>query len=242
MKEELQPGTLYVVSTPIGNLEDVTLRAVRVLGGVDVVAAEDTRTTRILLDHLGLRTPLVSYHARNEERRSPSLLRRLRAGERIALVTDAGTPGVSDPAFVLIRAALEEGLRVVPVPGPSAVLAALVAGGVPFDRFVFEGFLPVKKGRSSKLARLRSERRTVVLFESPHRILRTLQDLLREVGDRPAAVARELTKKFEEVERGLLSEVLERVRRREPRGEYVIILGGGGRGPLPDGNPGEDPP
>jgi 16S rRNA (cytidine1402-2'-O)-methyltransferase len=226
MSETIQPGTLYVVSTPIGNLEDITVRAISILRGVDIVAAEDTRKTKILLDHLGIHTSLVSYYSQVEERRTPQLLTRLAEGRSVAIVTDAGTPGISDPASVLIRGALEKGIVVVPVPGPAALLAALVVSGLPMDRFVFEGFLPVKKGRKSKWEDLQLEERTIIIYESPFRIVKTLEDILRYLGDRPIAVARELTKKFEEVERGSASAVLASLKRKRPRGEYVVVVSG----------------
>jgi 16S rRNA (cytidine1402-2'-O)-methyltransferase len=226
MSESIQPGSLYVVSTPIGNLEDITLRAITVLRGVDLVAAEDTRKTRFLLDHLGIRKPLVSYYSHVEERRTAQLLRQFAEGKTVAVVTDAGTPGISDPASFLIRGALEHGIPVIPVPGPTALLAALVVSGLPMDRFVFEGFLPVKKGRKTKWEQLRGEERTVVLYESPFRIVRTVEEIVEYLGDRRIAVARELTKRFEEVERGIASEVLERLRRKHPRGEYVVVVAG----------------
>ena len=229
MSERIEPRTLYVVSTPIGNLDDVTRRAVHILGGVALIAAEDTRTTRLLLSHLGLATPQISYHSHNETRRIPELLERLRSGDAIALVTDAGTPGISDPAYRVIRAALDHGVRVVPIPGASAVLAALVTSGLPMDRFVFEGFLPLKKGRRGRLEDLAREPRTVVLYEAPHRILRTLQDLQSVMGDRQIALCRELTKKFEEVLRGPISTVMEHLGQTRPRGEMVIVLEGVGR-------------
>jgi 16S rRNA (cytidine1402-2'-O)-methyltransferase len=229
MKETIARGALYIVSTPIGNLEDITRRAVAILAGVDAVAAEDTRTTRILLDHLGISKPLLSYHAQNEVRRLPELISRLQGGESIALVTDAGTPGISDPAFAIVREALRNGLRVIPVPGASALLAALVVSGLPMDRFVFEGFLPVKKGRRGRIERLREEERTIVLYESPHRLQKTLRELHAALGNRAVAVARELTKKFEEVERGALPDVLRAVEGKEPRGEYVIVVSGAER-------------
>jgi 16S rRNA (cytidine1402-2'-O)-methyltransferase len=229
MKETIAAGALYIVSTPIGNLQDITHRAVQILAGVDCIAAEDTRTARILLDHLGITKHLLSYYSQNELRRVPELIERMRHGESIALVTDAGTPGISDPAFVVIREALRGGFRVVPVPGASAVLAGLVASGLPMDRFVFEGFLPAKKGRRKRMEEFRGEERTVVLYEAPHRLLKTLRELREVLGDRPVAVARELTKKFEEIRRGTLSEVLSEVERKEPRGEYVIVIAGAGK-------------
>ena len=228
MSEEILPGALYIVSTPIGNLDDITLRAARVLGGVDVVAAEDTRVTGFLLRHLAIRKPMVSYYAPVEERRAAQLLRILKEGKSVALVTDAGTPGISDPAYAVIRSAVLEGIPVLAVPGASALLAGLVVSGLPMDRFVFEGFLPVKKGRRSKLEALKSEDRTIVLYESPFRILRTVRDILEVFGDRPLAVAREVTKKFEEVYRGSASSVLAQLESRPPRGEYVVIVGAAG--------------
>jgi len=230
MSEAIEAGALYVVSTPIGNLDDITRRAVHILGGVALVAAEDTRTTRVLLSHLGLSTPLISYHSHNETRRIPELIARLRSGDALAMVTDAGTPGISDPAFRVIRAAIEAGIRVIPVPGSSAVLAAVVASGLPMDRFVFEGFLPLKKGRQRHLQELAAEPRTIVLYEAPHRIISTLKDLRRVMGERQVAVCRELTKKFEEVVRGTLGEVVAHLERSRPRGEMVIVLQGAGRG------------
>lgn len=226
MSETVQPGTLYVVSTPIGNLDDITLRAINILRGVDLIAAEDTRTTKVLLNHLAIAKPLVSYYAHNEARRVPELLERLKHGASVAVVTDAGTPGISDPAFLLVRAAVNADIPIVPVPGASALLAALVVSGLPCDRFVFEGFLPVKKGRKTKFEMLKHESRTMIFYESPFRIERTLREMYEHWGDRRVAVARELTKRFEEIQRGMLSEVLERLRTSTPRGEYVIVIEG----------------
>jgi len=226
MSEEIQKGALYVVSTPIGNLDDITLRAVRILGSVDLIAAEDTRTTKVLLDHLGIRRPLVSYFSYNERRRAGELIATLRQGNAVAVVTDAGTPGISDPAYVVIREALNAGITVIPSPGASALLAALIISGLPTDRFVFEGFLPVKKGRKTRLEALAAEPRTIVLYESPHRIEKTLHEVLTFMGDREVALVREVTKKFEEVRRGPVSHVSEEVRARQPRGEYVLVVAG----------------
>ena len=226
MQEEIQRGTLYVVSTPIGNLEDITLRAVKVLSGVDLIAAEDTRTTRVLLNRYNITKPMLSYFSHNERRRAPEILERLKAGASVALVSDAGTPGISDPAYVLITQALEQEIPVVPIPGASALLAALVVSGLPTDRFVFEGFLPLKKGRKTKLQELKMEERTIVLYESPHRVLKTLGELLESLGERDVVVAREMTKKFEEVMRGSLSSVLADMSKRQARGEYVIVISG----------------
>lgn len=226
MSETIERGTLYVVSTPIGNLDDITLRAIKILGGVDLIAAEDTRTTGFLLEHLGIRKSMVSYHSHNELKRIPEILAKLHQGSAVAIVTDAGTPGISDPAFALVRTVIDEDIRVVPVPGASAVLPALVVSGLPADRFIFEGFLPAKKGRRTALLRLKQEQRTMVLYESPHRIIRTVEEILEYCGERRIVVARELTKKFEEVVRGRTSDVLEMLRKKSPKGEYVIVLAG----------------
>lgn len=227
MSETIVAGALYVVSTPIGNLEDITLRAIRILGGVDLVAAEDTRKTKFLLDHLSISKPLVSYYSYNETRRVPELIEKMQRGTSVAVVTDAGTPGISDPAFLLISQAIEHDIPVIPVPGASAVLAALVVSGLPMDRFVFEGFLPVKKGRKTKLEALKEENRTVILYESPFRIVRTLEELVEHIGgERRVVVARELTKKFEEITRGTLAGVLSSLSRQSAKGEYVIVLEG----------------
>lgn len=227
---EPQPGTLYVVSTPIGNLEDITLRALRILEGVHLVAAEDTRTTRVLLHHYGISVPLCSLFSRNEQRRTPELLDRLSRGESLAVVSDAGTPGLSDPAAILIAETVEAGFPVVPIPGASALLAALVSCGFRIDRFWFEGFLPIKKRRQTRLRELASMNRTLVLYESVHRLPRTLQDL-RTVfgGEVRVAVARELTKKFEEIVRGRLDEVIAHFTAHAPRGEFVLVIDAGSR-------------
>jgi 16S rRNA (cytidine1402-2'-O)-methyltransferase len=226
MSETIQAGVLYVVSTPIGNLEDISFRAVRVLKSVDLIAAEDTRTTRFLLQHFSIARPVLSYYSYNEGRRLPELIRKLQAGISIALVSEAGTPGISDPAYLLIRKAVEEQIRVIPIPGASAVLAALVASGLPTDRFVFEGFLPVKKGRTRRLEVLKREERTIVLYESPFRIEQTVADILQHVGNRRISIVREVTKKFEEVLRGSAGEVLDMLRKRPVRGEIVLVMEG----------------
>lgn len=226
MSEVIQRGALYVVSTPIGNLDDITLRAIKILSGVDLIAAEDTRKTKFLLEHLKISKPLVSYYSYNEAKRVPELIERLKRNETIAVVTDAGTPGISDPAFLLISAAVAENIKVIPVPGASAMLAALVASGLHTERFLFEGFLPLKKGRTTKLDELKDEHRTIIIYESPHRIERTLDDLVVHFGERRIVVARELTKKFEEIVRGTSREVLERIRRSTPKGEFVIVVEG----------------
>lgn len=219
-------GILYLVSTPIGNLEDMTHRAIRILKESDLIAAEDTRHTGILLRHYGIENRLESYHDHNKERKTPHLVQKMQNGFSIALVSDAGTPGISDPAFYLVRAAAQAGIQISPVPGPTAAIAALTASGLATDRFVFEGFLPHKKGRKTRLEQITTETRTIVLYESPHRIKRTLKDLLDYLGDRQAAVGRELTKKFEEIVRGKLSEIRDCFESRTIKGEFVIIVDG----------------
>ncbi|RKY05022.1 16S rRNA (cytidine(1402)-2'-O)-methyltransferase [Candidatus Poribacteria bacterium] len=220
-------GTLYVVATPIGNLEDITLRALRVLREVDLIAAEDTRHTKKLLDHYGIRKPMVSYHEHNERERAEQLVRELKKGKDVALVTDAGTPAISDPGYVLIRRCIEEGVKVVPVPGPSALIAALCVSGLPVHRFAFEGFLPHKGGkRRNKLEELKDEERTLIFYESPHRLLKTLKDMLEILGDRNIAVARELTKVHEEVFRGRISEAIKRFSSSPVKGEITLVVEG----------------
>jgi 16S rRNA (cytidine1402-2'-O)-methyltransferase len=221
------PGTLFLVATPIGHLEDVTHRALRVLREADVVAAEDTRRTRRLLDHYGLTARIVSLFEHNERARIPELLRRVREGANVAVVTDAGSPGLSDPGYPLVRAAVAEGLRVESVPGPSAVIAALQVSGLPTDAFTFVGFLPPKSAaRRKRLAELVERRETIVAFESPHRIMACLEDVEGLWGGRPVALARELTKVHEEVLRGTAGEVRAALVRDKQRGEMVLVLGG----------------
>jgi 16S rRNA (cytidine1402-2'-O)-methyltransferase len=218
-------GTLYVVATPIGNLEDLSLRALRVLKEVEVVACEDTRRTRALLSHYDIHKPTVSYYEHNKVVRGPQIVRQLLEGASIALVTDAGTPGVSDPGFRLVREARAAGVSVVPVPGPSAVVTALSAAGVPADRFFFDGFLPVKAGkRLNRLRALKELETTIVLYESPHRIVATLQAIADVFGDVEMVVARELTKQFEEIVSALPAAHLERLASREVRGEFTVVI------------------
>jgi 16S rRNA (cytidine1402-2'-O)-methyltransferase len=218
-------GTLYVVATPIGNLEDITARALRVLREVDVVACEDTRRTRQLLSHFEIHTPTVSYYEHNKLTRGPDLLRQLAEGRAIALVSDAGTPGISDPGVLLVREARAAGIPVVPVPGPSAVVTALSAAGLPADRFVFDGFLPVKSGRRlNRLKALRDLETTVVVYESPHRIVASMEAIAEVFGNAPVVVARELTKKFEEIVSGSPAEHLARLRAGDVRGEFVVVI------------------
>ena len=219
-------GTLYLVATPIGNLEDVTRRALRVLSEADVVACEDTRRTRALLEHFGIKAKTVSYHEHNERERAEELAAMLERGASVAVVSDAGTPGVSDPGYRLVRAAIERGASVVPVPGPSAFVAALTASGLPTDEFYFGGFLPARAhARRQKLAAVRELRATLVFYEAPHRIAHTLADAREVLGEREAAVARELTKLHEEIVRGRLGRLAERFAARDAaRGEMVLVI------------------
>lgn len=219
-------GTLYIVATPIGNLEDISRRALSVLANADLIAAEDTRHTGILLKHFGISRQLISFYSYNEEKRIPDLVHTLSIGKSIALVSDAGTPGISDPATRLVSAVVRAGMQVIPIPGPSAFLTALIASGLPTDRFIFEGFLPVKKGRATRIAALKDEERTIVLYESPHRLPRTLRELKAGLGERRVVLGRELTKKFEEFVRGTLSEAIVYCETKKVRGEFVIVLEG----------------
>ncbi|HKB68104.1 MAG TPA: 16S rRNA (cytidine(1402)-2'-O)-methyltransferase [Pyrinomonadaceae bacterium] len=219
-------GTLYLIATPIGNLEDITHRAVRLLGEVEIIACEDTRHTKKLLNHYGINTRTISYHEHNERERATELIERLKAGADVAVVSDAGTPGISDPGFRLARIAIDHELQVVPVPGASALISALVASGLPTDEFFFGGFLPARAGaRRARLAELRSLPATLIFYEGPHRIAATLKDALEILGQRQAVVARELTKMHEEIARGSLSELAARFSSPErARGEMVLII------------------
>jgi len=217
-------GTLYVVSTPIGNLDDMTFRAVEVLKNVQLIAAEDTRRSSILTRRYDIKTSRVSFNDYNAKKRIPALINRMHEGQSIALISDAGTPGISDPGYLLIKNCIECAIQVIPVPGPSALIAALVVSGLPTDRFVFEGFLPVKKGRTARLKTLAAEKRTIILYESPHRIVRTLNDLFQNCGDRNIVIAREVTKMHEEVLRMCLSEAVEHFNIHKPKGEFVLVL------------------
>lgn len=220
------PGCLYVVATPIGNLEDITLRALRILKEVDRIACEDTRHTQKLLNHFEFHKPLVSYHEHNEKTRAGELVAAMESGEKVALVSDAGMPLVSDPGGYLVRLALEKGVSVVPVPGPSAFLAALSASGLPGEEFLFAGFLPARSAeRVRAFERLRLEDRTMIFYEAPHRIEESVADALRILGDRPACLAREVTKMHEEFRRGTLSEVLATLKERPARGEITLVVG-----------------
>lgn len=220
-------GKLYVVPTPVGNLDDMTMRAIRVLKEADVILAEDTRTSLVLMKHFGITTPMVSHHKYNEHNTVSGIVERLKGGEVIALVSDAGTPGISDPGFMLSRECRREGVTVECLPGATAFVPALVASGLPCDRFVFEGFLPPKKGRATRLAELAADPRTVVIYESPKRLPRTLRQLAEVFGgDRPAAVCREISKLHETVHRDTLSALSEYFEANQPKGEIVIVISG----------------
>ena len=222
-------GLLYIVPTPVGNMEDMTLRAIRVLKEADVVLAEDTRTSGILLKHFGIEQHLLSHHKFNEHGTSASVVERLLAGQTVALVSDAGTPGISDPGFFLVREAVRAGIEVQTLPGATAFVPALVSSGLPCDRFCFEGFLPQKKGRQTKIQSLADEERTMVFYESPYRVLKTLQQFCEVFGpERQVSVCREISKIHEESVRGTLAEVIAHFTEHEPRGEFVIVVAGRG--------------
>ena len=219
-----ETGNLFVVSTPIGNLGDVTHRAIETLDKVSLIAAEDTRRTKILLNRYEIKTPLSSYNSFNKIKKARDFIERLKKGNDLALVSDAGTPGISDPHYHLVNTAIEEEVSIYSIPGPSALLTALTVSGLPMDRFIFEGFLPRKKGRTTMLENLANEKRTIVIFESPNRIEKTIQDLYRFFGDRKVAITRELTKMFEEVIRGNLEELSTLTR--TWKGEITVVIAG----------------
>jgi 16S rRNA (cytidine1402-2'-O)-methyltransferase len=226
-------GTLYIVATPIGNLEDITLRAIRTLRETDLIAAEDTRHTQKLLNKYDIHTPLTSYHDHNKEEKAPVLVARMLEGKSVALVSDAGTPGISDPGYFLINLAVDQKVPVVPIPGATAAVAALSISGLPTDSFVFEGFLPSKQtARRKRLEELKSEKRTLVFYEAPHRIINTIEDMTSIFGEREAVVTRELTKIHEEAIRGSLQEVLGRLNQGSFKGEFTIIVRGATDGPM----------
>ncbi len=220
-------GILYIVSTPIGNLEDMTLRALRILKEVDLIAAEDTRLTGLLLKHFGIQKPMTSYFEGNELKKREWILSQLKQGNRIALVSDAGTPGISDPGFRLVQLAIENQIQVIPIPGPSALITALSVSGLPTDAFIFKGFLPHKsKKRRDLLKALEGVRETLIFYESPHRMAETLKDILEIFGDRKMALTRELTKVYEEVLRGKVTETLEHIGKRHLKGEMTLVVSG----------------
>jgi 16S rRNA (cytidine1402-2'-O)-methyltransferase len=222
-----QPTTLYLVPTPIGNLADITLRAIEILKSVDVILSEDTRTTGFLLKHYDIHKPLQSFHNFNEHKILSSLVQRMKNGTTMALVSDAGTPGISDPGFLLARACLQEEIKIECLPGATAFVPALIKSGLPADRFAFEGFLPHKKGRQTMLKKLATEERTIIFYESPHRLVKTLEQLKEYFGsERQVSVSRELTKKFEETINGTVEEVLQHFQDKEVKGEIVIVVDG----------------
>lgn len=224
---ETKNGKLYIVSTPIGNLGDITLRAIRILKEVGIVAAEDTRHTRHLLNHYQISSMLTSYHDFNKEEKAEILLQKMKEGTDVALVSDAGTPGISDPGYLLIKRSIEEGIGIVSIPGPSSPMAALSISGLPTDAFIFEGFLPRKKGqRTKRIEALKDDKRTLILFESPYRIRKTLEELVSTMGDRRVALVREITKVYEEVIRGAISEVKKRLGDKRIRGEITLVIEG----------------
>lgn len=223
-------GLLYIVPTPVGNLEDMTLRAVRILREADLILAEDTRTSGVLLKHFDIKNQLMSHHKFNEHGTSTAIVERLKAGQTVALISDAGTPGISDPGFFLVREAVNAGVEVQCLPGATAFVPALVSSGLPCDRFCFEGFLPQKKGRATRLEALKDEPRTMIFYESPYRVLKTLQQLAESFGgDRRASACREISKVHEESVRGTLDELIAHFKATEPRGEFVIVVEGKGR-------------
>ena len=220
-------GKLYIVPTPIGNLKDMTFRAIEVLKEVDIILAEDTRTSGKLLKHFEINTPLQSHHMHNEHKTIEGLMAKLKSKTNLALISDAGTPAISDPGFLLTRACIENNIEVDCLPGATAFVPALVNSGLPNDKFVFEGFLPVKKGRQTRLQILAEEPRTMIFYESPHKLIKTLTNFCEYFGnDRPVSVSRELTKLYEETIRGTVKEVLEHYTKKQPKGEIVIIVGG----------------
>lgn len=225
--EQLLLPALYIVSTPIGNLRDITLRALEVLKQVDLIACEDTRHTGLLLNHYNIKNKLTSFHEYNKKERTTEIINLLKQGKSVALVSDAGTPGISDPGFYLIREAINQNLQVTPIPGPSALLSALIISGLASDRFCFEGFLPKRGGRKNKkLEALKNENRTMVFYDSPYRVLDSLQDMLEIFGDRRMVLVRELTKKFETVMRGKISEIIAQIVNAKIKGEIVLVVEG----------------
>ena len=220
----MSSGVIYIVATPIGNLDDISFRAVETLRNVDFIACEDTRHTIKLLNKYEIKNRLIPYHDHNKIKKTPVLIEKLKKGQSMALVSDAGTPSISDPGFYLIREAIKNDIELSPIPGPTALISAVTASGLEIDRFVFEGYLPRKKGRTKRLKELAEYRVTIVIFEGPHRVIKTLNDLREYLGDRKAAIGREMTKMNEEFLRGSLSELIAHYDSRKPRGEYVIVV------------------
>ena len=218
-------GTLYIVATPIGNLKDITFRAVETLSSVSMIAAEDTRHSKKLFQHYNISTPSISFFEHNRTARIPQIVANLKKGNHVALISDAGTPGISDPAYKLIREAIAEDITVESIPGPTALISGVVSSGLPTDRILFEGFLPPKKGRIKRLTNLIDQDATIVFYESPYRLIKTLKEILEVLGDRPAVITRELTKMNEEIIRGTVLDLLTYFTSNKPRGEFVIIIG-----------------
>ncbi len=217
---------LFIIPTPIGNLEDMTFRAVRILKEMDLILAEDTRTSSVLMKHYAISTKLISHHKFNEHETVDRMVSELKAGKKIALISDAGTPGISDPGFLLVRACIENQIEIETLPGATAFVPALINSGLPNHEFIFIGFLPVKKGRETKFKELKDESRTLIFYESPYRVVKTLEQMLQFFGDRKASVSRELSKKFEETARGNLSALILHFKKKEPKGEFVIVVEG----------------
>lgn len=216
---------LYIVSTPIGNLKDITLRAIETLKEVDYIAAEDTRHSRILLQKYEIKTTVLSYHSYSSTAKLEKIINLLKEGKSVALISDAGTPGISDPAYSLIKRAIEENIQIVPIPGASSLLAALTMSGLPMNQFLYLGFLPLKKGRQTLLTRMQEETRTIVIFESPHRLLKTLSQLHEYLGNRRISVCREITKIHEEAVRGTIQDAIDHFTTKKPKGEFVLVIG-----------------
>ena len=227
MTDNKSPGTLFVVATPIGNLEDITLRALKILNSVDLIASENTNHSRKLCSHYGIKTRIISYNQHNHKRRGPEIVSKIKTGSDVAYITNAGTPGISDPGARLIQLAMESGVRVSPIPGPSALCASISVSGFRSDEFLFVGFLSAKKGRRRKqLEELKNQKMTIILFESPHRIEKTLKDIYDILGDRTVVMARELTKLHEEIKRGNVSEIINYINNSKKRGEFTILIKG----------------
>ncbi len=218
---------LYVVPTPIGNLEDITIRAIKTLESVDIILCEDTRRSKKLLNHIGVKSNLKSHHKFNEHKELEKVVEKIILGNNVALITDAGTPGISDPGFLIIRTCIAKKIKVECLPGPTALIPGIVLSGLPIEKFIFEGFLPLKKGRSSRLKVLSSENRTMIFYESPHRLIKTLNDFQSTFGsERKISVSRELTKIYEETKRGSLKEIIKIFENKKPKGEFVIVVNG----------------
>ena len=226
--EEIISGALYLVSTPIGNLADISFRAVHILKNVDFIAAEDKRTTAILLKHYLIKKQMIPFHSYNQKKQTPQIIAKLKNNNSAALVSDAGTPGISDPAYELVKECVNQKIKIIPIPGASALLASLVVSGLPVNRFVFEGFLPLKKGRQKRIQELSQEKRTLVFYESPYRILKTVTQLHEIFGNRRAVLGREITKMFEEFLRGNLSDLMKHIEKKQLKGEIVLIVEGAG--------------